>query len=47
MQETTPSLRIILNWLAEARQSTTLSKRDLRRVEKSLGLLIARKLEVQ
>lgn len=37
-----PSIRTILNWLAEARQNTELSRKDLRRIEHGLGLLLAR-----
>lgn len=37
-----PSIRQILNWLAEARQNIELSKRDLKRIEHGLGLLLAR-----
>lgn len=37
-----PSIRQILNWLAEARQNENLSRRDLKRIEHGLGLLLAR-----
>ena len=42
MKTHTPSIRTLLNWLASARIHQNLSKKDLRRLEYSVGLFLAR-----
>jgi len=38
----TPDIRLILNWLAQARQSKAMTPKELRRFERSLGIMLAR-----
>lgn len=42
MTQTTPSIRTLLNWLGTARTQQSLSKKKLRRLEYTIGFLIAR-----
>jgi hypothetical protein len=42
MISTTPSIRTLLNWLGTARTQQNLSPKELRRLEYTIGLLMAR-----